>query len=312
MLNMNNYHEIDNVKEIELKKLFLTLWRGKWFTLLCCIISIFFASMHLQNAARSYSVEYKLKPVGETKQKSSLSGLGGIVSFAGIQLPSNTTNDFLIFKKLISSTEVSEVILKNKKLIKEIYADEWNSSLNIFSEPPKSKLRIYIGALKKILTGNKEVNYMPPNARRLAMYISEIISIKEDNGTGFLTIKAETSNPDLLLSLISEAIEASDKIMRQRYIDFSKEPLAFYKQKLRTARSQEHRTALAELIGKEEQKLMFASKGKYFTAEPFIEPTISLYPTAPKPKLILVLSLITGLFIGSAVILIRYAITKDN
>jgi len=311
MLNMNNYQEIDNVKEIELKKLFLTLWRGKWFTLLCCIICIFFASMHLQNAARSYSVEYKLKPVGETKQKSSLSGLGGIVSFAGIQLPSNTTNDFLIFKKLISSTEVSEVILKNKKLIKEIYADEWNSSLNIFSEPPKSKLRIYIGALKKILTGNKEVNYMPPNARRLAMYISEIISIKEDNGTGFLTIKAETSNPDLLLSLISEAIEASDKIMRQRYINFSKEPLEFYKEKLRTSRSREHREVLAELIAKEEQKLMFASQGKYFIAEPYLDPKISLYPTTPKPKQVLLLSLILGLFAGFAISILT-PILRDN
>ena len=52
--------------------------------------------------------------------------------------------------------------------------------------------------------------------------------------------------------------------MRQRYIAFAKEPLAFYKEKLRTSRSREHREALAELIGKEEQKLMFASRGKIF------------------------------------------------
>ena len=309
---MNNYQEINNVKEIELKELFLTLWRGKGYILLCCIISIFFASMHLQNAARAYSVEYKLKPVGETKQNNPLSGLGGFASLAGIQLPSNSTNDFLIFKKLISSTEVSEVIFKNKKLIKEIYASEWNSSLNIFSEPPKSKFRVYIGALKKILTGNNEVNYMPPNARRLAMYISNSISINEDNDTGFLTIKAETSNPDLLLSLVSEAIEASDKIMRQRYINFSKEPLEFYKEKLRTSRSREHREVLAELIAKEEQKLMFASQGKYFIAEPYLDPTISLYPTSPKPKQVLLLSLILGLFAGCAIIFILTSILRDN
>jgi hypothetical protein len=75
-----------------------------------------------------------------------------------------------------------------------------------------------------------------------------------------------------MLSLIIEATKASDKIMRQRYIDFSTEPLAFYKDKLRTARSREHREALAELISKEEEKLMFASKGKHFIAEPYINP----------------------------------------
>ena len=93
--------------------------------------------------------------------------------------------------------------------------------------------------------------------------------------------------------------------MRQRYIDFSTEPLAFYKEKLRTARSREHREALAELISKEEQKLMFASRGKYFIAEPYINPTISLHPTAPKPKLILALSLVLGLFLGAALVLMR-------
>ena len=115
-----------------------------------------------------------------------------------------------------------------------------------------------------------------------------------------------------MLSLIIEATKASDKIMRQRYIEFSTEPLAFYKEKLRTARSREHREALAELIGKEEQKLMFASKGKHFIAEPYINPTISLYPTAPKPILILALSLLLGLFLGAALVLIRHAIKKDN
>ena len=102
---------------------------------------------------------------------------------------------------------------------------------------------------------------------------------------------SETSKPELILSTIIEASKASDKVMRQRYIDFSKEPLAFYKEKLRTARSREHREALAELISKEEQKLMIASRGKHFIAEPYINPTISLHPTAPKPKLILILSI---------------------
>ena len=100
--------------------------------------------------------------------------------------------------------------------------------------------------------------------------------------------------------------------MRQRYIDFSTEPLLFYKEKLRTARSREHREALAELIAKEEQKLMFASRGKYFIAEPYIDPLISLYPTTPKPKLVLIFSLLVGMFIGASIILIRNPIKKAN
>ena len=100
--------------------------------------------------------------------------------------------------------------------------------------------------------------------------------------------------------------------MRQNYIAFSAEPLAFYKEKIRTARSREHREALAELIGAEEQKLMFASRGKYFVAKPFINPLISLNPTSPKPQLVLMISLILGLCFGILVVLLYFVRMKED
>ena len=307
---MNQNNELND--EIDLRDLFFTLWRGKIYIILISIISVFLASFYLQFAERKYSVGYNLKPVGETKNSSSFSGLGGFASLAGIQLPTSSNNDFKIFKELITAQEVSEIIFENKKLIREIFRSEWNKTLNNYSKPSKSKTQIFVGDAKKLLTGNIEKNYMPPNPRRLSIFIINNIQIHEDKETGFLKFTSETSKPELTLSLIIEAAKASDKIMRQRYIDFSTEPLTFYKDKLRTARSREHREALAELISQEEQKLMFASKGKYFIAEPYISPMISLHPTAPKPKLILALSLLLGLFLGSAFVLMRHSIKKDN
>lgn len=308
---MNN-QQIDNNDEIDLKNLFLTLWRGKIYIILLSITSVFLASLYLQSAERKYTVEYNLKPVGETSNSQPYSGLGGFASIAGIQLPTKSNNDFNMFKEIITSVEVSEIIFDNKKIIKDIFSSEWNESDNNYSSLPKSKIQILVSNVKKLLTGDNKVNYMPPNPRRLAMFINNNIQINEDKETGFLRFTSETSKPEMMLSIILKATEAADKIMRQRYIDFSTEPLTFYKEKLRTARSREHREALAELIGKEEQKLMFASKGKYFTAEPYINPTISLYPTAPQPKLILVLSLLLGSLTGGAAILVRQAIKKEN
>jgi len=298
--------------EIDLGNLFFLLWRGKFFIIFVSLISVFLASYYLQSAERKYTVEYKLKPVSETDSGPSLSGLSGIASIAGIQLPTKQSGDFNIFRELITSTEVSEIIFDNKKIIKDIFRGEWNETLNKYSKPLKSKSRTLLSKYKKLLTGNKEVKYMPPNPQRLAIFIAKNIGISEDQKTGYLSFTSETSEPKLILSLIIEATKTSDNIMRQRYIDFSTEPLDFYKEKLRTARSREHREALAELIGQEEQKLMFASRGKYFIAEPYINATISLYPTAPKPKLILALSMVLGLFFGAALILIRHAIKKDS
>ena len=307
---MNQNNEFDD--EIDLRDLFFTLWGGKIYIILITIICVFLASFYLQSAERKYSVEYNLKPVGETKNSPPFSGLGGFASLAGIQLPTSSNSDFNIFKELITAPEVSEIIFENKKIINDIFRTEWDETINNFSRPPKSKIQSFVSNAKKLLTGNKDVNYLPPNPRRLSIFINRNIQIGEDKETGFLKFTSETSKPELMLSLMIEATKASDKIMRQRYIDFSTEPLAFYKDKLRTARSREHREALAELISKEEQKLMFASRGKHFIAEPYINPTISLHPTAPKPKLILALSLVLGLFLGATFVLLRHAITKEN
>ena len=308
---MSMHQNNDQNDEIDLKYLFHTLWGGKIYIILLSIIFVFFASLYLQFAERKYTVEYNLKPVGEEKNSPSLSGLGGFASFAGIQLPSSSNNDFNIFKELITSSEVSEIIFDNKKISKEIFKSEWDETQKSFSTPTKNKIQILVNDAMKLLTGNKDVNYMPPNPRRLAIFINKNIQISEDNKTGFLKVTSLTSKPELLLSLIVETTKVSDRIMRQRYVDFSTEPLVFYKEKLRTARSREHREALAELIGKEEQKLMFASRGNYFIAEPYKNPTISLHPTAPKPKLVLALSLLLGLFLGAVLVLMRHAIKKE-
>ena len=307
---MNQNNELNN--EIDLKDLVSTLWSGKIYIILISTISIFFASLYLQSAERKYKVEYKLKPVSEIKNERSISKVGSYASLAGFQLQKKINSNISIFKELITSVEVSKIIFENKKIIRDIYRSEWDETLNNYSRPPKSKIKIFISDAKKLLTGSIEINYMPPNPKRLKNFINKNIQISEDKETGFLQFISETSKPELMLSIIIEATKASDKIMRQRYIDFSVEPLAFYKEKLRTARSREHREALAELMSEEEQKLMFASRGKYFIAEPYISPTISLYPTAPKPKLILALSLVVGLFLGSALVLIRNAIRKEK
>ena len=278
-MKMNNQNDIYDTYEIDVKKIFLSLWRSKIYVLFCSVLSVFLASYHLQNVERKFTVEYKLKPV-VANEKPSVGGFGGLASLAGIDV-STSSNDFVIFQELITSVESAEIIFENEELVKNIFLSEWNASLNDYSAPSLSEKQLLIQNLKKLLTGNKDRKYIPPNAKRLALFIADNIQILKAKGTDFLIIKSETENPELILSLIIEAANASDKIMRKRYIEFSTNPLIFYKEKLRTARSREHRESLAALISNEEQKLMLASKGKYFTAEPYLKPTVSLYPTNP-------------------------------
>ena len=114
---MNN-SQIKN-DDIDIKELILSIWHGKIYIFSSSLLFVFFATIYLHIAEKKYLVEYKVKPVYENQQMNAFSGLSGLASISGIQLPSNASGDFKIFKELTTSIEVSEVIFRNKEIVKK-------------------------------------------------------------------------------------------------------------------------------------------------------------------------------------------------
>ena len=302
MSNSRNKFKDD---EVDMREIFLILWRGKFFIALCVVLAVALGSYYLRITPTKYTVYYKLKRVSESPEISKgIGGLGGLASLAGIQLPAGGNEDFYIFTELLLSVEVSEKIIENESLIKKLFESEWNEADDTYSEVKRTGIRKFLSPYKKILTGRPPIQYTPPNAQRLVEFITKNIDITQNAKQGFLTLRSETVDPETLIKLIVEIANTSDYIIREKYKMYSKEPLSYYKEKIRLARSREHREALATLIGKEEQKLMLASSSKFFVAEPIMKPVTSLYPTYPKPILTLLTSFLCGLLLGSFTLLI--------
>ena len=299
-----------NDDEIDLRELFGALWRGKIVIMLCVIMAIALAAFYLRTAERRYTVRYVFAPIEADNSGPNLGGLGGFASLAGISLPSSTSSDFIKFKFLLTSEEVATQLLKNDKLTKSIFASEWDAASASFRKPPDSPRAPYIRAVKKLLTGQDASDYVSPNSARLSDWLSEEFSTSEDRETGFLTLSAETPEPELIKEVISQATEETDRLLKDRFIASAEQTIGFYHRQLAQARAREYREALAKLIATEDQKLMLASKGSYFVAEPVSEPYVSINPTSPKASLVLALSVVLGSFFGAALVLIRKALKK--
>ena len=298
--------------EIDVRKLFLTLWWGKYIIFLVTILAIVFASFYLRNSERKYSVQMVLKPVVAEASSPNLSGFSGLASLAGISLPSSSGSDFTTYQKLLFSEEVAERIFANQKLISKLFKGEWNSSTGSFEAPLSGNRGKLKQRVKLLLTGVGKGKYIPPNPKRLSMLMVKTFRISVDSDTGFITISTETSKPDVMVELISNASQETDNLLKERFFLIAEDTLEFYYQKLLTSRSPEHREALAKLISAEDQKLMLASKSSNFVAELLTTPSVSLYPTSPKSSLVLALGLVLGFFLGTAVVLIRAAIKKSR
>ena len=293
--------------EIDLRELFGELWRGKFLIMTCVVAAIALAALYLHSAERKYTVRYVFEPVATESSGPNLGGLGGLASLAGVSLPSSSSGDFLAFKFLLTSEEVAAQVLEDKPLTQNIFKCEWSQEASAFRQLPDGPYAPYKRAAKKLLTGQDARDYIPPNAARLSDWLSKAFSSSEDRDTGFLTLSAETPDPELLVKVMAKVTEETDRLLKERYVAIAEQTMGFYQQQLTKARAREHREALAKLIAQEDQKLMLASKGTYFVAKPLTDPSVSLNPTSPKASLVLALSVVLGGFFGATFILIRKA-----
>jgi LPS O-antigen subunit length determinant protein (WzzB/FepE family) len=291
--------------EIDLKELFKTIWSGRILILFCISISICLASFYLHNAERQHSVSYFFQPVAADDGAPNLNGLSGLASLAGVSLPTAKSSDFKTFQILLQAEEVATKLMQDQKIIKQVFENEWDDVSQQFKEPSLSAKSKILGPIKSLLTGEDRRDYMAPNAARLSVWLSKAFSSSEDRDTGLLKLTSQTNKPDLILSTMTRVTTIADQIIKDRFLKSGRQSVEFYQAKIAAARSSESREALAQLIAKEEQKLMLASNGSFFVAKPLTTPTVSLYPTSPKASLVLALSLVLGGFLGTALVLIR-------
>lgn len=294
--------------EIELREVLLIMWSGKYLISLIVVLAITFSSIYLRGAERKYFVEAILKPVIEHNSGPNLSGLSGLASFAGVSLPKSSGSDFTTYQRLIFSEETSSRIFINQDLIVKLFKGEWDSNSKSFRAPPIGAFGELKQLVKSALTGVEKSKYIPPNPKRLSMLMRSSLNISLDSQTGFISVSTESSDPDIMLQLISSVSRETDILLKERFFATAEETLEFYYQKLLTSRSPEHRESLAKLISAEDQKLMLASKSSNFVAELLTTPSVSLYPTSPQPSRVFAIGFVLGVFFGVAIVLIRHSV----
>lgn len=298
--------------EIDLRELFAELWRGKWLILSISCVSLALASLYLNGAVRKHTVSMTFKPVIEESSGPNLAGLGGLASLAGVSLPQSGSGDFATYRTLLRSQEVAERVIATTELLPAIFKNEWDAPNAQFREPSRGVVRQSLSGLKSVLTGDEKGDYIAPNPQRLSIFVEDTFALTLDKETGFLTVSAESDDPELIVALIIAATEATDELMKERYIINAEQTLQFYQSKILISRSREHREALAKLISAEDQKLMLTSEGRHFVAEPLTRATISMAPTSPKSVLVLALALMLGGCVGAAFVLIRSAVRNTK
>ena len=105
-------------------------WKEKAIIFVFTIIMIGYSIYYLKNADYKYSISLSVVPIQNLDASEiSTSGLGFLARAAGMSSSSseNQTNNFTLYKAIIKSNIISDVLAQDQDFMIKIFEGEWNS-----------------------------------------------------------------------------------------------------------------------------------------------------------------------------------------
>lgn len=289
--------------EIDLGELFRTLWAGRWMIALVALGMLVLAGIYLRVATYRHTAELFLTPA-QSGGSSRLGGLGGLASFAGINLPQDSGElSFALYQQGVHSRGLAEALSRHPDLMRTIFAAEWNAETGQW-EKPEGFVSSAITSLKNVL-GVPVYDWRPPDAGRLQVFLQQEVEVTEDMKNPFVTVTFRHENPAFAVHFLTILNSELDSILRRKALERSTGNIAYLSEQLGKVTIAEHREAIAQALTEQEKERMAASSSAPYAADPFGAPSASVRPTSPRPTLVLAASLVMGGILGTLLVLVR-------
>ncbi|MDA9353014.1 Wzz/FepE/Etk N-terminal domain-containing protein [Gammaproteobacteria bacterium] len=313
MENINNTSILDrNNDEIDFRELFDILWNGKW---LIIFVTSFFSitaviySLALPNIYQSSSI---LNPVtAKSDASQALGNLGGMASFAGINLSSQSgdSNSVKAIKKLRTLSFFENNILPNIFLPNLLAVESWDPVSNnivykkdIYNEAQSSWVR------------NVEYpqNKTPSAQEAFAVFNSEHIQVSTDKDTGFVVLSVRHQSPyiakawtDLIVKQLNNFFRTKDKTEAQAAVTFLSSQIAL-------TNFAEIKQVIAQLLQQKTQQLTLIEVSDFYVFEYLDPPAVMERKSEPRRSLICLLGAFLGGCFSILFVVIRHYAFNDK
>ena len=279
---------------VDLKELFTLLWGGRKLiikvTSVVALCAMFYA-LSLTNHYMSSTILSIMK----TDESSSIEGMSGLVTFAGISISSdmnkgamivNTINSRSFLKKLLTYDDVLPSIMAAKSYDSE--------SKKLIFDPDK-----YDAA-------NKEwIGVKPDHIRAYGKY-RKILTIEYHEVRNTIFLDAEHISPIFAQELLTLIIREADNNIRNMDAKRANEGIAYLTSQLSTTALTEIRASITTLMQHQIEKKMRAGINSNFIIHIIDPPFIPVYKSKPNRSFISLVGIFFGLVIGILWVVVRH------
>jgi hypothetical protein len=298
--NGGSVHGLDQESEIPP----LTLQRlvhiivARWRVIVLIIAASFlFGIVYLHFAPLTYTVEMQVVATSG-EEMGAPSGLGGGASllsqFSG--KTSGQQNNFELYLAGLQSIETARVLAQNPAFMHRMFASEWSERDKAWLQP-FSVAEAAVRLVKRAL-GIYVAPWQPPDAIRLSEFLQGNVAVSRSLVSPVVTVSTQTGDRQFGVDLIYALHAADDGILRRRTLERETGYVQYLNGLIEKATIVEYRAALSDTIMQQEKVRMVAASSAPYAADMFARPTPSRIPTGPKGVLILLESIVIGLFIA--------------
>lgn len=278
--------------EIDLINLWKSIWTRKWLLLLTMIlfsgISLFVAF----SKPNLYESQVLLAPV-ETSNVSGLASiagqLGGLASFANIDLGGGTTNRTQEAIEVMHSWSFIESFIQSEGILKDVYASTgWDSDSN------QLILDNDVFDLENERWKLSDKANEPSSWKVYKLFTDRFFQVVHDKSTGFVSVRVKFYSPHLAKEWANEIVNRLNSKFQERDARSARKNIAFLQEQVNVTPIHEMKSVFYQLIEEQTKTLMLARGTEEYVFRVVNEARASEVPSEPNRFLYGVL----GAFLG--------------
>lgn len=304
-MNHNLVNDELNHDEINFNDFFRIFLKSKLIIFSCMLLMTSLAILYSISLPNIYQSSVIVAPKNNQNSISgALNNYSGLISLAGINLPSQAGDDNAT-KAIVKISTLSffeNSLLPNLYLPNLFAVKSWNEQTNeliydnsIFNKTDKKWVRDFSYPQKQI----------PSAQESFENFHNNNFSISEDKKTGFVTISVKHQSPyiaknwaDLVLNEINIFYRNKDKNEAENAINFLNKEMV-------KSNYTDLKELISEILQQEIQKLTLIEANKYYVYEVIDPPSVEEKKVGPERALISILGTFLGLVIGLVCAIIK-------
>lgn len=289
--------------EIDLKKLFNTLWSSKLTIILTTLISIMISlgiALYLPNLYKSEALLSVNNKANDSL--SSLRDFSGLAGFAGVSLPDAETDRSSKGIEVLKSRKLfKEFVNMNDVLVPLMAATGWDEKSNTLIIDNN----LYDIEQEKWVRKAKPPRGVIPSLQEAHEEFLKLLSISKNRETGLITIGIKHFSPNIAKTWVEQLIYLVNKTIKDEDVAKAERSIKYLEEQINNTQLDELQAQFFELIQTQTETVMLAKATPEYLFSIIDPPVAPELKSEPNRLIIVFIGSFIGLIFAIFLVLMR-------